>query len=49
MCDDTDVFADYFSYTSTIVNAENNAAPVIMASPLKDRAVVDIRATAEAQ
>jgi len=22
VCDDTDVFADYFSYTSTIVNAK---------------------------
>ena len=47
VCDDTDVFVllEHF-YNSKCKGS--NAAPMIMSSPLKERAVVDIRATAEA-
>lgn len=47
VCDDTDVFVLLVHFYNSKCKG-SNAAPMIMSSPLKERAVVDIRATAEA-
>lgn len=46
VCDDTDVFVLLVHYYNSRCKGSNNA-PMIMSSPVKERAVVDIRATAE--
>ena len=47
VCDDTDVFVLLVHFYNSKCKG-NNAAPMIMSSPLKEQAVIDIRATAEA-
>ena len=47
VCDDTDVFVLLVHFYNSKCKG-SNAAPMIMSSPLKERAVVDIRTTAEA-
>ena len=47
VCDDTDMFVLLVHFYNSKCKGAN-AAPMIMSSPLKERAVVDIRATAEA-
>jgi len=47
VCDDTDVFVLLVHFYISKCKG-SNAAPMIMSSPMKQRAVVDIRATAEA-
>jgi len=47
VCDDTDVFVLLVHFYNSKCKGRN-AAPMIMSSHLKERAVVDIRATAEA-
>ena len=47
VCDDPDVFVLLVHFYNSKCKG-SNAAPMIMSSPLKERALVDIRATAEA-
>ena len=47
VCNDTDVFVLLVHFYNSKCKG-NNATPMIMSSPLKERAVIDIRATAEA-
>ena len=46
VCDDTDVFVLLVDFYNSKCEG-SNAAAMIMSSPLKEQAVVDIRATAE--
>ena len=46
VCDDTDVFVLLVHYYNSRWKG-SNSAPMIMSSPVKERAVVDIRATVE--
>ena len=48
VCDDTDVFVLLVHYYNSRCKF-GNSAPMIMASPVKERAVIDIRATVESQ
>ena len=47
VCDDTDVFVLLVYFYNSQCRG-NNAVPMVMSSPVKERAVIDIRATAEA-
>ncbi len=47
VCDDTDVFVLLVHFYNSKCKG-SNAAPMVMSSPVKERTVVDIRATAEA-
>ena len=47
MCDDTHVFVLLVHYYTSRWK-DSNTAPMIMSSPVKERAVMDIRATVEA-
>ena len=49
MCDDTDVFVLLVHNYNTSRCKCSNSAPMIMSSQVKERAVIDIRATVEAQ
>ena len=46
VCDDTDVFVLLVHYYNSRCKC-SNSAPMIMSSPVKERAVIDIRATVE--
>jgi hypothetical protein len=47
VCDDTDVFVLLVHFYNSKCEG-TNAAPMIMSSPVKERTVIDIRATAQA-
>ena len=47
MCDDTDVFVLLFHYYNSRCKCSNSAPMIIMSSPVKERAVIYIRATME--
>ena len=46
MCDDTYVFVLLVHYYNSMCK-RSNSAPMIMSSPVKERAVIDIRGTVE--